>query len=253
MQSPFPGMDPFIEAYNWRGFHLKMISRIEDHLVPQLPEPYAISTELNMTANDLIFFRRKDYVADLGITDGGKVEEPPGNYGRAGAIDPPQAYSRLQDLAQRTLTIRAKDSSELVTTIEVLSPSNKVGQGGMDYRSKRLELLRNQVNLVEIDLVRAGTPPFVSPNWVPRTYHFQSIDVVAEAISYWTVGLAERLPTISVPLLPGEVPLVLDLQSVFTENYRSSTLNRVLKYEVDQLKPAPTDEEREVIQVILGA
>ena len=46
----------------------------------------------------------------------------------------------------------------LVTSIELLSPSNKNPgeQAGFLYRKKQQELLGSNVNLVEIDLLRAG-------------------------------------------------------------------------------------------------
>ena len=43
MSSPFPGMDPFIEACGlWEDFHTKLIGEIERVLAPVLPERYVI-------------------------------------------------------------------------------------------------------------------------------------------------------------------------------------------------------------------
>src|SRR6266581_9687723 len=44
MQSPFPGMDPWLELY-WRGVHASLIIRIQDQLQPQLPEPLVARPE----------------------------------------------------------------------------------------------------------------------------------------------------------------------------------------------------------------
>src|SRR5947199_5809156 len=44
MKSPFPGMDPFIEASGrWEDFHAKFIGEIERTLSPLLPARYAVS------------------------------------------------------------------------------------------------------------------------------------------------------------------------------------------------------------------
>src|SRR5439155_20452495 len=49
-------------------------------------------------------------------------------------------------------------SNELVTVIEVLSPTNKLpgSDGSREYAHKRERLLESHVNLVEIDLLRGG-------------------------------------------------------------------------------------------------
>ena len=44
MPSPFPGMDPFIEACGrWEDFHPKLIGEIERALAAALPERYFVS------------------------------------------------------------------------------------------------------------------------------------------------------------------------------------------------------------------
>ena len=41
MPSPFPGMDPYIEACDlWENFHHALIEKIADALEPALPENY---------------------------------------------------------------------------------------------------------------------------------------------------------------------------------------------------------------------
>ena len=45
MKSPFPGMDPYIEACGlWEGFHNRLIHNIDDTLAEILPEGYTIDT-----------------------------------------------------------------------------------------------------------------------------------------------------------------------------------------------------------------
>src|SRR4051812_487848 len=46
MKSPFPGMDPYIEASRlWADFHDDLIAEIKRALAPHLPERYFIRTE----------------------------------------------------------------------------------------------------------------------------------------------------------------------------------------------------------------
>src|SRR5437764_1198634 len=43
MPSPFPGMDPYIEACGlWEDFHAKLIGEMERALAPLLPERYVV-------------------------------------------------------------------------------------------------------------------------------------------------------------------------------------------------------------------
>ena len=59
---------------------------------------------------------------------------------------------------------RTAANNRIITSIEVLSPSNKAaGEGRREYLLERQELLRGGVNLVEIDLLRAGNPTLRLP------------------------------------------------------------------------------------------
>src|SRR5208337_4659432 len=55
------------------------------------------------------------------------------------------------------LEIRDRVGRELITVVELLSPSNKrPGDDREQYLTKRRELLRSRAHLVEIDLLRGG-------------------------------------------------------------------------------------------------
>src|SRR5207302_2445979 len=58
---------------------------------------------------------------------------------------------------QSFLEIRDRDSRELITVVELLSPSNKyAGPDREQYLAKVRALQRTSVHLVEIDLLRGG-------------------------------------------------------------------------------------------------
>lgn len=249
-KSPFPGMDPFIEAYNWSSFHLNFIAYAMRNLAPQLPESYTLSAEIGITARDLVQGVEKYYRPDIGITETGI--KPPYSGDGTVTIASPKAYVPLGNVKQRTLTIRTVGNNELVAAIEILYPVNKTGAGLTTYRKKRDELIRNQVNLVEIDLLRSGSSPFIAEDWPRGTYRFQAVEAAAGMVGYWSVNLDETLPTIGVPLLPNEQMLALNLQAVFDEVYQFGLYERSLIYDVAKLKPAATQEERAVIVGIIN-
>ena len=59
------------------------------------------------------------------------------------------------------LVLRDRGKNELVTVIEVLSPTNKLpgSDGNKEYTQKRERLLNSHVNFIEIDLLRGGQRP----------------------------------------------------------------------------------------------
>ena len=62
----------------------------------------------------------------------------------------------LVEVHDRWIEIRHRPDRKLVTAIEVLSPTNKTGEGFHDYCSKRRSLIRQQVHLVEFDFLIRG-------------------------------------------------------------------------------------------------
>ena len=49
MPSPFPGMDPYLEAPAlWEGFHNNLITYVRNELVAVLPNQYTVVTEMRV-------------------------------------------------------------------------------------------------------------------------------------------------------------------------------------------------------------
>src|SRR5262245_46256992 len=84
MKSPFPGMDPYIEASGrWEDFHKKLIGDIERALAAALPPRYRVS----LVERSYVVLAGRDgkdasaFLPDLGVTVG--TGEP---RGRASAL-----------------------------------------------------------------------------------------------------------------------------------------------------------------------
>jgi hypothetical protein len=142
-------------------------------------------------------------------------------------------------------TGRGKDR-RLVTTIEVLSPTNKTpGHRGRDlYVRKQYEILESQVHLVEIDLLRGGEHTTAVPEdrlvaeAGPLDYHVcvHQFDNLEDFFVY-RIQLTDPLPTVSIPLLPGDGHVQIDLQAVFTRSYDTGPYKREIDYQRDQPTP----------------
>ncbi len=130
----------------------------------------------------------------------------------------------------------AGGDQRLVTSIEVLSPSNK--QPGSDgwnlYLRKREALLRGSINLVEIDLLRGGTRfPMLDP-WPDTPYNVLvnrgNSNLVCDV---YPVDLQSPVPQIPIPLAKPDPDIPLELQPMIEAIYERSRY----AYSIDYGKP----------------
>jgi hypothetical protein len=134
------------------------------------------------------------------------------------------AYGRLlpseDQIRESFIEIRDRITRDLVTVIELLSPTNKSPSSDREqYSGKRKIILAGNPHLVEIDLLRGGDRMPVDG--------LQSCDyVVMVSRSYerprvelWPLALRERLPKIPIPLRRDELDATIDLQQLLHEQF----------------------------------
>ena len=160
MPSPFPGMNPYLEQEDaWHNFHGQFCTYCLEVLVPQVRPAYLVKSDEHvyiheLSAEERRFLGRGDVtVARSGITATAT--------GAATTITPAPTYARVPtatDVERHSyLEIRDRRTRELITVIELLSPSNKqTGPDREQYVSKRKQLIYSNVHFVEIDLLRGG-------------------------------------------------------------------------------------------------
>src|SRR5260370_23338771 len=109
------------------------------------------------------------------------------------------SFSR--DLWELFIQIRDRQTRDVVTVVELLSPSNKrPGPDREQYLAKRRRLFASWVNLVEIDLLRAG-PRLPLEELRPCDYYaLVSRYGDRPKAGLWPVQLREPLPVIPIPL-----------------------------------------------------
>lgn len=232
MPSPFPGMDPFIESQKWRDFHSTIIPEIKVTLTALVRPRYVVDVEEN------VYLAREDgdllriIAPDLAVKQSeGWLETTSG----AIAIESEPALLTLPatDPVEETyLTIRSRENDDVVTVIELLSPTNKLSRDGRtEYLNKRNSVLHSEANLVEIDLLRGGKRlPTIERLPTGDYYAFVTRVELRPKVEVYHWPLERRLPKIPIPLAAGDPDVSLDLQEVFNTTYDRSGYDYALNY-----------------------
>jgi hypothetical protein len=262
MRSPFPGMDPFLEhPAHFPDLHDRFIAYLGEALGTSLPEPYFAG----IASRVWVEMSQRLVGPDVKILLSNEPNRTKSSGGSAAVAEMPEVEPIVvhvpdDEVREPFLEIYfGPDQKRLVTSIEVLSLSNKKpGVQARDlYLEKQSEMLHSRVHLVEIDLLRAGehTTAVHLPSLLARCgyldYHvcIRRYDAPADPIAY-PIRLAQRLPTISVPLLPDDEPVRIDLQTVFDRCYAVGTYERRLNYAGPIVPPLSPERETWARQVI---
>jgi hypothetical protein len=226
MASPFPGMDPYLEDKAlWNDVHHRLITYISNALQRQLRPRYHVRIEERIYVEEA----KREIVPDVAVVL--HVEE------------------RLHTEGVIHILDRARNM-RVVTVVEILSPSNKEphSKGWELYRQKQSEILRSDVHLVVIDLLRGGeytlAPPYHAlVEEVGSQWHYMiSISRADDPENFllYPRTIRERLPRISVPLAIGDREACLDLQAMLDQCYDDGAYEDILDYRRD---PPPLHEE----------
>ncbi|MEX2169865.1 MAG: DUF4058 family protein [Pirellulales bacterium] len=234
MRSPFPGMDPYLEAH-WGDVHTRLIIYASDQLQSKLPEELRARVEERVFVESEVENDSRSIYPDVRVVERPNGQRPlfdSGTGGIAVAIAEPVVVrmpDEMQDEVKTETFIEIRDASSggrVVTVIEFVSPSNKMPGKGRDlYRRRQLELETAHVNSVEIDLLRAGNhviscPLKIMPANCRGPYRI-SVQRATEpdAWEVYPVSLREPLPTIRIPLRETDPDVPLNLQALIDQCY----------------------------------
>jgi hypothetical protein len=240
-------MDPFIESNDWEDFHANMITAIQSALVPLVRPDYSVRTERRIYIDhpsdapsayraDIAVIHRDDPLATK------EVRQSTVNYESATyeLVPVERLLPGPVDVVENYLVIRHLGSGEVVTVIELLSPSNKRfgSEGRKAYLGKREEILSSRTNLVELDLLRGGARlPTVQPLPPGDYFAFVCRSKRRRVASVYAWPLEHRLPVIPIPLVSDAAEVALDLQHVFNDVYDRAGYDYSLKYETPLAVP----------------
>ncbi len=222
MPSPFPGMNPYLEQERaWHDFHESFMPALRDVLTAQVRPNFIVKIDEHVFIHEL----PADTRLLVGRGDVAVTRSPfaPAGEGVAGVALAAPAQVRFPAIDEESLSfleIRDRDTWEVVTVIELLSPSNKqTGPDRGQFLGKRGLLLRSAVHYVEIDLLRGG--PRLPLVGLPPCDYYVLVSRFDERpnADAWPVRLRERLPVVPIPLRPPYPDARLDLQEVLHRIY----------------------------------
>jgi hypothetical protein len=254
--SPFPGMDPFLEdPVEWPGVHLLLIAEMAKHLSALITPDYFVRVQQRVylvSADEEV--KRKPIIPDLYL-----IREPQEWAGTALAPDhvtTPTLIEPVYELEAEEpyLEIWEKSSREVVTVLELLSPSNKAShyQGFKVFQEKRRDVMNSPVHWVEIDLLRGG----LRPREVTGKSHYYALlkrGNRARPYEVWFFNLDEPMPTIAIPLRFPATDVSLELQAVFREVYRQTRYADSLDYRQPVPEPPLKLDEQNWVHARLQA
>jgi hypothetical protein len=243
-------MDPYLEDSEiWPGFHHSLAVELKRQLNQRIgpkyyadvevqSEPYGINIDTsseNPIRPDVSVFQPLDVAPEsTGATTIAIAPAP--------LVRPVETQPRL-----RAVRIFTTSTSQLVTSLEILSPYNKRASEGLaQYRDKRHRLLDSRVHLVEIDLLRSGARPGseVADEPVEAEYILLVNRARGRRLSeIWPVALNASIPVIPVPLLAPDPDLPLDLGTAINAVYADSVYDRRINY----TRPVPPPPLRSVM------
>ena len=238
-KNPFPGMNPWLEAH-WGDVHTRLTTYACDQLQPLLPAGLRARIEeyVSIASTDTPEQSWPRVSPDVRVIEYPGVPETSGGDATAVA-DEPLVVRRVQE-AETLRYIQVVDVAaghRIVTSMEFLSPANKSSRPGrQQYRSKQRKMLEGGVNLVEIDLLRAGRWVLTVPrNCVPQEYRKPyRISVVRadrpSVAEVYRVSLPAPLPTIRVPLRSEDADVPLNLQMLIDAVYANGRYGDDIDY-----------------------
>jgi hypothetical protein len=242
-------MDPFIESRRiWSDFHLDLAAEIRAYLNARI-QPGYYATAVTYVTYEVIEIAHSEPRAvspDVSVwrTDL-RVPMP----GAMVVIDPPPVQSMVPlEVPVRLARVEVHEAGTdtLVTAIEILSPINKrPGRERQQYLRKRRELLRSEVHVMELDLLRGGErspletalPPASYYTTLARADHRPYVDV-------WPMQLAARLPVLPVPLSTPDPDVPLDLGTIVSAVYERGGYATRIDYR-QPVPPPPLEAEQQ--------
>jgi Protein of unknown function (DUF4058) len=255
MPSPFPGMNPYLELpAGWTGIHHWLITGLASSLGVLLPPHYYVAVE------ERVYEISDAESALIGIPDHAIARTT------AATPRPTQQQGNVATLSQPTtvilpmpigikesyLEVRKAGTHQVVTVIEVLSPTNKQGEGRSKYEEKRQTVLASSAHLVEIDLLRQGKPMAFSGAIAPTHYRILvSRSQRRPKADLYGFNLQDLMPIFAMPLAGNDAEPAINLKTMLDQLYDLGRYDLQIDYTQAPTAPKLSDADRDWCDQIL--
>src|SRR5262245_24799976 len=183
MSSPFPGMDPYLEApERWPAFQHQLVTGLGEVLQPSIGDRYRLRVVNRIYVNEQVLF----------------------------------TSIIREEHREEYLEIRQRPTGRLIAVVDVVSPTNRTtATGRREYLHKRDEGRRQGAHLVELDLVLQGQSCLnLSLENVPSYDYLVSVARAQhpDRFEVYTSTLRSRLQSSRVALASDDRALAVILQ-----------------------------------------
>ncbi len=255
--NPYKGVNAHLHSYfqaedGWTGFHASFIVALARDLNAHLPENFVVDVERSLQIKEIhpdTGERIRRPGPDMTIYQGqiASAEQSQDRAGIATLTQPIlETFHENDELYYNAIMIYRVVDHKIygspVTQIEILSPSNKAGDGKEQYQNKRIAAIRSGLVLVEIDLLHESRSVVRGVPRYPKMSGSTAFSITVNnphpsldqgVSTTYGFGVDEPLPIIPVPL--GSVSSIdLDFDAIYQDIYSSMNAYRLL---VDLTQP----------------
>jgi hypothetical protein len=244
-RNEYKGVNAHLHSYfqthgGWDGFHNKHIGDLGAEISRWLPPGYLVDTEQSLQLREISPYgdeRIRRWRPDIAIYGASTVPQSQSDteVGIATLVQPLlDTLSEEDNPAPSALLIYKVTEDALlgrpITQIELLSPSNKHGDGLLLYKEKRIALVNAGINLVEIDYLHEtdsvvrGVPSYTRHEADAHPYNF-TVSTPSPTLrdgkavtTFFDVD--SKIPLLKLPLGGSDV-LSIDLNSVYRTTFES--------------------------------
>lgn len=246
-------MNPYLEQSDiWHMFHEQLIVHGTETLARLLAPRYRVSFDTNVYLHELSAQERGLFGRpDVGISSGMRTPAL-GAAADTAANAPAYGFATLaiDELRESFIEIRDRSGRELVTAIEILSPSNKfAGADREQYLAKRRKYFRSSSHFIEIDLLRGGSR--MPLNGLPQCDYCVIVRRANEhpRVGIWPIMLRDRLPIIPIPLRTPDPDCSLDLQELLHHVYDAGAYQYTI-YDAPPEPPLNADDQKWAVDIL---
>lgn len=232
-------MNPYLEhPERWSSVHNRLIVALADVLTPQLLPKYQVDIEKRVYevigANSLLVGRSDVSVQKVRMP----TEEMPAITTSRLAEPIKVALPMLEEVREAYLEVKDAATKDVIAIIEILSPTNKRGEGRQKYMQKRQQVFNSCTHLIEIDLLRDAEPlPMLEP--APQSDYriLVSRAETRPVADLYAFNLPDSVPLFRLPLQAGADEPIINLQELIEQVYQRSGYDYFIDYQLDPLPP----------------